>query len=222
LKKTTYHLIGPSGCGKGTATYYAISYFERLGVFVCQIIMSTALDVLGKIAQKFKKDNKNVPAGAATSTAMREHSRLIAKLGFFPKDLVKDGHCRDPNQATEMFDFERQMGYEPVVILFDNLTEEDCLKRITGRVEKALSEGKTARDDDQNIEGVKRKLKHYFDILPEILEEVEKNNVKIYRVDAGQSKQKVADDVVKIMLKHIELSPHQATANCLISEEPLV
>lgn len=100
---------------------------------------------------------------------------------------------RTEGQTALVLDWVRRRNYHPVVFFLE-CREEIVLKRISARREMEN------RIDDKDDEVIRRRLNAYYDHLPAVLDEISRQNLISYMIDANErSAEEIVEDICSIV-----------------------
>ena len=211
MKHEAFALVGPPNGGKGTA---ADAITERCPSLFNYIATGDL------IRHAMKQDT---PMG-------RRLKECIPKGGFAEDDdvlelfmqrldlderinryipgthiLLLDGVLRTEYEAIKL---ETHLNIR-TIYLFDKIPKSKSYRRMQERVETAIAEGELPRPEDTPA-ALERRLLEYEQITLPMMKYYKRKNVKICRIDASQSKEKVAAEIL-VHMKGLLRSEMQAT-----------
>ncbi|WUR02087.1 adenylate kinase [Vairimorpha necatrix] len=139
-------IIGPPGCGKGTASKQICRDFNLKHISTGDILRNTE----DKEIHDLLKAGKYVSDECITRLIKKELENTPCLLDGFPRTV---------NQAKSLNEFCK----DPVSLVICIVTgDEECIKRIQGRNEK--------REDDRNTTVIKERLKIFHSITEPVIQ----------------------------------------------------
>ncbi len=203
MNKSIFLFIGPQGCGKGTQ-----------GKKLAQLRNIPHREMSALLAESDTYDPENKMSVSkvmtlgglvADAVVVRVFMDALKKNNW--SEVVVDGFPRKVGQARAATDLISQ-GYDVQVVVFE-LDDEECLRRIKGRIEEFEKEQERRVQQglpplkargDEDIATQLRRLKFYRENQPAIMEHL--NSVaksRVHQIDARAGIEEVFRDILSAL-----------------------
>jgi len=211
MKHEAFVFVGPPNAGKGTA---AESIVEKLpGVFNYIATGDLIRHAMKQDSPLGRRLKECIPKGGLADDddvlqLFMQRLDLDERINrYIPGThiLLLDGVLRTEYEAIKL---ETHLNIR-TIYLFDKIPKSESYRRMQERVETAIAEGEPPRPEDTPA-ALERRLLEYEQITLPMMKYYERKSVKICRIDASHTKDKVASDIV-LHMKGLLRSEMQAT-----------